>query len=640
MSDDNKQPDAQESVYDADKIQVLEGLEAIRKRPGMYVGSTDQYGLHHLVYEVVDNSIDEAMAGSCNNIHVTIEEGSIVTVTDDGRGIPVGIHKKYNKSALELVMTKLHSGGKFDNKAYKVSGGLHGVGLGVVNALSEFVEVEVVQNGKMFYQKYERGQPVTELKVLGDSPDHGTTIRFKPDKLIFEDINFDFNLISTRLRELAFLNKGLKIVVEDLRTGEQQIYRFDGGITEFVQFVNKNRKALHEQPIYIFGESKDISVEIAMQWTDGYAESVHTFANNINTIEGGAHLVGFRSSITRTINDYARNNGYLKEGAEGLSGEDVREGLTAIISVKLRDPQFEGQTKTKLGNSVVRTVVESVVGQKLTEFLEENPKISQICLQKAILAAEAREAARKARELTRRKGLLEGGGLPGKLADCSEKDPAKCEVFLVEGDSAGGSAKQARDRTFQAILPLRGKILNVEKARMDKMLKNQEIRTLITAFGTGIEEEFDISKARYHRIIILCDADVDGSHIRTLLLTFLYRYMKPLIEAGYIYIGQPPLYRIKKGKSEVYVYSDKEKDDIVKEMGSAADIQRYKGLGEMNPEQLADTTINPATRMLKKVTIDDAMLADELFTILMGDAVEPRREFIQEHAREVEVLDV
>ena len=640
MSDDNATQTETDSTYDADKIQVLEGLEAIRKRPGMYIGSTDTYGLHHLVYEIVDNSIDEAMAGYCKNITLSLEEGSIVTVTDDGRGIPVGIHKKYNRPALELVMTKLHSGGKFDNKAYKVSGGLHGVGLGVVNALSEFVEVEVFQNGKIYYQKYERGKPVTDLKVIGDCNETGTTIRFKPDSQIFENIEFDFNTIVTRLRELAFLNKGLRILAEDLRTGEQQVFKYDGGIVEFVQFLNKNRKVLHEQPIYISGRCNDVDIEIAMQWTDGYNESIHTFANNINTVEGGTHLIGFKNALTRTINDYARNNGYLKEGSEGLTGEDVREGLTAIISVKLRDPQFEGQTKTKLGNSIVRTAIESLLSEKLMEFLEENPKISKVCVEKAILAAEAREAARKARELTRRKGLLDGSGLPGKLADCSEKDPAKCEIFLVEGDSAGGSAKQARDRTFQAVLPLRGKILNVEKARMDKILQNQEIRTLITAFGTGIEEEFDITKARYHRIIILCDADVDGSHIRTLLLTFLYRYMRPLIEAGYVYIGQPPLYRLKKGKNEAYAYSDKEKDELVKEWGEGVEIQRYKGLGEMNPEQLAETTINPATRILKKVTIEDAMLADELFTILMGDAVEPRREFIQEHAREVEVLDV
>lgn len=640
MSGDNVSQTDADSTYDADKIQVLEGLEAIRKRPGMYIGSTDTYGLHHLVYEIIDNSIDEAMAGYCRNITFSLEEGSIITITDDGRGIPVGIHKKYNRPALELVMTKLHSGGKFDNKAYKVSGGLHGVGLGVVNALSEFVEVEVFQNKKIYYQKYERGKPVTDLKVIGDSDETGTTIRFKPDPQIFESIDFDFNVITTRLKELAFLNKGLKITAEDLRTGEQQVFKFDGGIVEFVSYLNKNRKVLHEQPIYISGRNNDVEIEIAMQWTDGYNESIHTFANNINTVEGGTHLVGFKNALTRTINDYARSNNYLKESSEGLSGEDVREGLTAIISVKLKDPQFEGQTKTKLGNSAVRTAIEGIVSEKLTEFLEENPKISQVCVEKSILAAEAREAARKARELTRRKGLLEGGGLPGKLADCSERDPAKCEIFLVEGDSAGGSAKQARDRTFQAVLPLRGKILNVEKARMDKMLQNQEIRTLITAFGTGIEEEFDIAKARYHRIIILCDADVDGSHIRTLLLTFLYRYMRPLIEAGYVYIGQPPLYKMKKGKNEIYVYSDREKDEIVKDWGEGIEIQRYKGLGEMNPEQLAETTINPATRMLKRVMIEDAMLADELFTILMGDAVEPRREFIQEHAREVEVLDI
>jgi len=641
VSEDNKDANPADSVYDADKILVLEGLEAIRKRPGMYIGSTDQYGLHHLIYEVVDNSIDEAMVGFCSNIDVTIEEGSIITIKDDGRGIPVGLHKKYNKSALEIVMTKLHSGGKFDNKVYRVSGGLHGVGLGVVNALSEFVEVEVCQNGKMYYQKYQRGVPVADLKMIGESSEHGTLVRFKPDKEIFDSIEFDFTVISSRLRELAFLNKGLKITVEDTRTNETQIYQAEGGIVEFVQYLNKNRKVLHENPIYIYGESKDISIEIAMQWTDGFSESIHTFANNINTVEGGAHLVGFRSALTRTLNDYSRSNGYIKANAEGLTGEDVREGLSAIISVKLREPQFEGQTKTKLGNSTVRTAMESILGEKLTEFLEENPKVSQICVEKSILAAAAREAARKARELTRRKGLLEGGGLPGKLADCSERDPAKCEVFLVEGDSAGGSAKQARDRTFQAILPLKGKILNVEKAALDKMLKNIEIRALITAFGCGIEEEFDVTKARYHRIIILCDADVDGSHIRTLLLTFLYRYMRPMIDAGYVYIGQPPLYRVKKGKSEAYAYSDKEKDDLVRDLGGVGvDIQRYKGLGEMNPDQLRETTMDPATRIMKKIVVEDSMLADELFTILMGDAVEPRKEFIQLHAREVETLDV
>jgi len=640
MSEDNKGQNTADSDYGADKIQVLEGLEAIRKRPGMYIGSTDLYGLHHLVYEIVDNSIDEAMVGFCKNIQITIGEDSVVTVKDDGRGIPVGILKKYGKSALEIVMTKLHSGGKFDNKAYKVSGGLHGVGLGVVNALSEFVEVSVAQNGKLYSQRYERGIPVTELKEMGPSQEHGTTVRFKPDTQIFESIIFDFNTISVRLRELAFLNRGLKIEVEDLRSKEKQVYRYDGGIVEFVEFLNKNRKVLHEHPIYICGESNDISIEIAMQWTDGYSESIHTFANDINTVEGGTHLVGFKNALTRTLNDYARSNSYLKPNSDGLSGEDVREGLTTIISVKLREPQFEGQTKTKLGNSTVRTATESLFGKKLLEFLEENPKVAQVCVEKSMLAAEAREAARKARELTRRKGLLEGGGLPGKLADCSERDPSKCEVFLVEGDSAGGSAKQARDRTFQAILPLKGKILNVEKARLDKMLKNQEIRALITAFGTGIEEEFDIAKARYHRIIILCDADVDGSHIRTLLLTFLYRYMKPLIDSGYVYIGQPPLYHVKKGKSEVYAFSDKEKDDLVLEMGEGTDIQRYKGLGEMNPDQLRETTMDPKTRIMKRIMIEDAMVADQLFTILMGDAVEPRREFIQEHAREVEVLDV
>jgi len=640
MSPKRKTSSTDEVSYDAEKIQVLEGLEAVRKRPGMYIGSTDLYGLHHLVYEIVDNSIDEAMVGYCSEITVTIEEDSTVTVEDAGRGIPVGVHKKYGKSALELVMTKLHSGGKFDTKVYKVSGGLHGVGLSVVNALSEFVEVSVSKAGKIYFQKYERGAPVTDLKVIGDTDVSGTTIRFRPDPDIFEEINFDFGVLSHRMRELAFLNKGLQISIEDLRSGELQSYRYDGGIIEFVQFLNRNRKPLHDNPVYLFGERDGIAVEIAMQWTDGFSESIHTFANNINTIEGGVHLVGFRSALTRTLNDYSKKNKFLKDNSMSLSGEDVREGLTAIVSVKLPDPQFEGQTKTKLGNRAVRTVVENMMNEKLSEYLEENPKIAQVCVGKALLAAQAREAARKARELTRRKGLLEISSLPGKLSDCSERDPSKCEVFLVEGDSAGGSAKQARDRTFQAILPLRGKILNVEKARLDKMLKNNEIRTIVTALGTGIGDEFDISKARYHRIIILCDADVDGSHIRTLLLTFFYRYMKPLIEAGYVYIGQPPLYKVRKGKKEVYSYSDREKDDAVKEMGSGADIQRYKGLGEMNPDQLRETTMDPSTRILRKVMIEDAILADELFTVLMGSAVEPRREFIKEHAREVEVLDV
>ncbi len=640
MSRGSKKTRNGDSIYDAEKIQVLEGLEAVRKRPSMYVGSTDQYGLHHLVYEIMDNSIDEAMVGYCSNINVTIEEDSTVTVEDNGRGIPVGIHKRYGKSALELVMTKLHSGGKFDTKVYKVSGGLHGVGLSVVNALSEFVEVSVSKDGKIHYQKYERGIPVTEIKIIGDTDESGTTIRFRPDPEIFEEVNFAFEILAHRMRELAFLNKDLRISIEDLRTGEQQNYRYEGGIIEFVQFLNRNRKPLHEKPIYILGEKNGISAEIAMQWTDGYSESIHAFANNINTIEGGTHLIGFRSALTRSLNDYSKKYKYLKDNAMNLTGDDVREGLTAIISVKLPDPQFEGQTKTKLGNSAVRTVVEALMNEKFSEFLEENPKVAQVCVSKANLASQAREAARKARELTRRKGLLDVGSLPGKLADCSERDPSKCEVFLVEGDSAGGSAKQARDRTFQAILPLRGKILNVEKARLDKILKNTEIRTIITALGTGIGEEFDISKTRYHRVIILCDADVDGSHIRTLLLTFIYRYMKPLIDAGYIYIGQPPLYRIRKGKKELYAFSDREKDEFVKAIGSGAEIQRYKGLGEMNPEQLRETTMDPTTRILKRVTIEDAILADDLFTILMGSAVEPRREFIQDHASEVEVLDV
>jgi len=630
----------EDSTYDADKIQVLEGLEAVRKRPSMYIGSTDFYGLHHLVYEVVDNSIDEAMGGFCTQINVVLNEDGSVTVEDDGRGIPVGMHRKYKADALELVMTKLHSGGKFDRKTYKVSGGLHGVGLSVVNALSESLEVTIKREGKVYRQKYERGVPATKISVDGPCDSSGTTVRFRPDPQIFETTSFNYETLSGRMREIAFLNKGLKVSISEPKSGQHNTYRFDGGLVEYVQFINRNKAALHERPIYISIEKNGTSVELGMQYTDSYAESIHTFANNINTTEGGTHLVGFRAALTRTLNDYARKYGFMKSNGESLSGEDVREGLTAVLSVKLPEPQFEGQTKTKLGNSEVRGVVESVVNEKLFEVLEENPKIAQACVGKAILASQAREAARKARELTRRKGLLDVGNLPGKLSDCTERDPAKCEVFLVEGDSAGGSAKQARDRTFQAILPLRGKILNVEKARLDKMLKNAEIRTIITALGTGIGTELDISKARYHRICIMTDADVDGAHIRTLLLTFFFRHMKPMIERGYVYIAQPPLYRLKKGKTERYAFSDKEMAEAIEEMGKGTDVQRYKGLGEMNPDQLRDTTMDPSTRILKRVTIEDAAEADDLFTILMGDAVEPRRMFIHDHAKEVEFLDV
>jgi len=630
----------EDSAYDTEKIQVLEGLEAVRKRPSMYIGSTDYHGLHHLVYEVVDNSIDEAMSGFCTSIIILMNEDGSVTVEDDGRGIPFGMHKKYKQEALELVLTKLHSGGKFDRKTYKVSGGLHGVGLSVVNALSEWLEVKIKRQGKLHIQRYERGVPTGPIKVDGEALGTGTIIRFKPDAQIFESVLFSYETLSVRMRELAFLNKGLKVTISEPKTSQSNTYKFDGGIIEYVQFMNRNKTCLHEKPIYINIEKDGIQIEIGMQYTDTYQENIHTFANNINTTEGGTHLVGFRSALTRTINDYAKKYGFMKGNGDSLSGEDAREGLTAVLSVKLPEPQFEGQTKTKLGNSDVRGIVESAIGEKLFEFLEENPKVAQACISKALLASQAREAARKARELTRRKGLLDIGNLPGKLADCTEKDPAKCEIFLVEGESAGGSAKQARDRSFQAILPLRGKILNVEKARLDKMLKNAEIRTLITALGTGFDTEFDISKARYHRVCIMTDADVDGAHIRTLLLTFFFRDMKPMIEHGYIYIAQPPLYRIKKGKVEKYVFSNKELTDTVEELGKGADVQRYKGLGEMNPDQLRTTTMDPETRIMKKVTIEDAQAADDLFTVLMGDAVEPRRIFIQDHAKEVEFLDV
>ena len=627
--------------YDAEKIQVLEGLEAVRKRPSMYIGSTDTHGLHHLVYEVADNSIDEAMAGYCTEVNVSVNKDGSVTIRDNGRGIPVDLHPKYKKPALEIVMTKLHAGGKFDNKSYKVSGGLHGVGVSVVNALSVWMEATVEKDGKFHHQRYERGLPIAEMDVKDGSDRNGTTITFMPDHEIFETVEFDFNVILNRMRELAFLNRGLRISVEMEDDEESRnVFKYDGGIIEYVKFINKAKNSLHAEPIYFSGSKGDTQLEIAMQYTDSYREAIHSYANNINTIEGGTHLSGFRAALTRTLNDYAKKNNMLTDKSMSLSGDDVREGLTAIISVKLGEPQFEGQTKTKLGNSEMRGIVESLVNDKLAEFLEENPKVAEISIQKSILSAQAREAARKARELTRRKGFLEGGGLPGKLADCSEKDPAKSELYIVEGDSAGGSAKQGRNREFQAILPLRGKILNVEKARLDKILKNNEIRTLITAFGTNIGEEFDLSKARYHKLIIMTDADIDGAHIRTLLLTFLYRYMKPLIEAGYVFIAQPPLYRISKGKTEHWVFTDAEKDAPLKEKGDGWGVQRYKGLGEMNDHQLWDTTMDPENRVLLQVTIEDAMLADELFTILMGDAVEPRRNFITEHAKDVVNLDV
>lgn len=628
--------------YDASNIQVLEGLEAVRKRPSMYIGSVDSRGLHHLVYEVVDNSIDEALAGFCTEIDVTINADGTVTVQDNGRGIPVGNLPKYNKSALEVVMTILHAGGKFDKSTYKVSGGLHGVGVSVVNALSEWLEAEVKRDGKLYYQRYERGKPHDDIMEIGESEGTGTKVTFKPDPVIFETTKFAYDILITRLRELAFLNKGIKISISDLREEQpqQEVFEYGGGIVSFVQYLNHARNVLHEFPIYFEREKEGTVVEIAMQYTDSYAEYVYSFANNINTHEGGTHLVGFKAALTRVANDYIKQNKMAK-GEDKLSGEDIREGLTAIISVKITEPQFEGQTKTKLGNSDVKGIVESMVSEGLSEYLEENPKVANTILQKALDAQRAREAAKKARELTRRKSALDVSTLPGKLADCSEKDPSLSELYLVEGDSAGGSAKQGRNRRFQAILPFRGKILNVEKARLAKVLKNTEVLSLITAMGTGIGDDYNIDKARYHKVIIMTDADVDGAHIRTLILTLFFRHMKPLIDAGYIYIAQPPLYRVAKGKAEYYVYSDRELQAKLQELGDKnVSIQRYKGLGEMNPEQLWETTMNPETRTLLKVTMEDAIAADEMFSILMGDEVEPRRNFITTHARDVYNLDV
>ncbi len=631
--------------YDADSIQVLEGLLAVRKRPSMYIGSTDSRGLHHLVYEVVDNAIDEAMAGYCQNIYVTINTEGSVTVTDDGRGIPVDIHPKYKIPGVELIMTKLHAGGKFDKKSYKVSGGLHGVGVSVVNALSEWLEVTVKRKGGVHRQRYERGITASKLEQVGkcDPEECGTSVTFMPDSEIFQEMDFKPEILIKRLRELAFLNGGIRISLRDERDGTETVFMYEGGLVSFVEYLNRNKNKLHDPPIYLCVEKSGTIIELAMLYNDGYAENIFTFANNINTMEGGTHLSGLKGGLTRVTNDYARKNGLMKGGDKdaGLSGDDIREGLTCVLSVKLAEPQFEGQTKTKLGNSEVRGITETALNEKLSEFFEENPKTARLILDKAILASQARMAARKARELTRRKSILEGSNLPGKLADCSERDPAKSELYIVEGDSAGGSAKNGRDRRFQAILPLRGKILNVEKSRLDKILHNNEIQTLITAMGTSIGEDFNLEKARYHHLIIMTDADVDGAHIRTLLLTFFYRYMHQLIEAGYIYIAQPPLYKLKKGKSEYYVYSDAEKNEVLEEIGErSVGIQRYKGLGEMNPIQLWDTTMDPERRTLLQVTIEDAAEADQLFTILMGDQVEPRREFIEEHALEVVNLDV
>ncbi|GAB6927988.1 DNA topoisomerase (ATP-hydrolyzing) subunit B [Paenibacillus sp. JCM 10914] len=630
-------------TYDENQIQVLEGLEAVRKRPGMYIGSTSAKGLHHLVWEVVDNSIDEAMAGICDHIEIIVHEDNSVTVIDNGRGIPVGENAKLKKSTLEVVMTVLHAGGKFGGGGYKVSGGLHGVGVSVVNALSSKVVVQVKRDGHVYQQEYHRGVPQYEIRVVGDTDDHGTTVTFLPDPEIFTETTvYDYNTLLTRIRELAFLNKGIALTLTDERTGASDYFKYEGGIIEYVKFLNEKKEALHEDPIYVEGSRDNIQVEVSLQYNDSYTENIYSFANNINTHEGGTHESGFKSALTRIINDYARKTGMIKDNNNNLSGDDVREGLTAIISVKVPEPQFEGQTKTKLGNSEVRGIVESLFAEKLQEFLQENPSVSRRILEKALQASRAREAARKAREMTRRKSALEVSALPGKLADCSSKDASISELYIVEGDSAGGSAKQGRDRHFQAILPLRGKILNVEKARLDRILSNAEIRAIITALGTGIAEDFDLSKARYHKIIIMTDADVDGAHIRTLLLTFFYRYMRKLVEAGYIYIAQPPLFKVERNKVIRYAGSERERDEIIKEFGENVkiNVQRYKGLGEMNAGQLWETTMDPESRTMLQVTIEDAILADTLFDTLMGDNVEPRRDFIQEHAKTVRNLDV
>ncbi|QJC50159.1 DNA topoisomerase (ATP-hydrolyzing) subunit B [Paenibacillus albicereus] len=633
----------QQHTYDENQIQVLEGLEAVRKRPGMYIGSTSGKGLHHLVWEVVDNSIDEALAGYCSRITITIHENDSITVTDNGRGIPVGEHPKMKRPTLEVVMTVLHAGGKFGGEGYKVSGGLHGVGISVVNALSEQVVVQVSRDGKIYQQEYRRGAPQYDLKIVGESDTTGTRTLFKPDPEVFTETTvFDYETLQSRVRELAFLNKGIELVLEDERTGVSNTFRYDGGIIEFVQYLNRNREPLHEQPIYVEGSKDGIQVEVSLQYNDSYSENIYSFANNINTHEGGTHESGFKSALTRIINDYARKSGAIKDNNSNLSGDDVREGLTAIISVKIPEPQFEGQTKTKLGNSEVRGIVESFFAEKLQEFLEENPSVSRKIVDKGLSASRAREAARKARELTRRKSALEVSSLPGKLADCSSKDASISELYIVEGDSAGGSAKQGRDRHFQAILPLRGKILNVEKARLDRILSNAEIRAIITALGTGIGDDFDIAKARYHKIIIMTDADVDGAHIRTLLLTFFYRYMRKIIEAGFVYIAQPPLFKIERNKVVRYAQSEREREDIIAEFGEGAkvNVQRYKGLGEMNASQLWETTMDPESRTMLQVQIEDAIKADVMFDTLMGDNVEPRRDFIQQYAKYVKNLDI
>ena len=634
--------------YGADQIQILEGLQAVRKRPGMYIGSTSLRGLHHLVYEIVDNSVDEALAGFCKNIEVSINPDNSITVTDDGRGIPVGINKKAGIPAVEVVFTILHAGGKFGGGGYKVSGGLHGVGASVVNALSEWLEVTICSEGKVYKQRYERGNTIYKLKVVGecDIEKTGTSVTFLPDKEIFEETVFEFNTLKTRLREMAFLTKGLRIVLRDLREEEviEKEFHYEGGIKEFVQYLNHSKTALYEDIIYCEGTKDDVYVEVAFQHNDAFTENIYSFVNNINTPEGGTHLTGFRNAVTETFNAYARKNKLLKDTEDNLSGEDIREGLTAIISIKIGEPQFEGQTKQKLGNSEARGAVKSIVSEKLEIYLEQNPQIAKMILEKSILAQRAREAARKARDLTRRKSALDGMALPGKLADCSDKNPENCEIYIVEGDSAGGSAKTARSRATQAILPLRGKILNVEKARLDRIYGNAEIKAMITAFGTGIHEDFDITKLRYHKIIIMTDADVDGAHIATLLLTFLYRFMPDLIKEGYVYLAQPPLYKLEKNKRVWYAYSDEELNQILNEVGrdNSNKIQRYKGLGEMDAEQLWETTMDPERRVLLRVNMneEEASELDVTFTTLMGDKVEPRREFIEANAKYVKNLDI
>ena len=627
-----------EEEYDADSIVALKGLEAVRKRPGMYIGSTDSRGLHHMVYEVVDNGIDEVMAGFATEVDVTINEDGSITVVDDGRGIPTGINHEEGKSALEMCLTDLHAGGKFNQNSYKVSGGLHGVGVSVVNALSERLVATVYREDKIWRQSYRIGVPDGPVEIIGDTDRHGTEITFWPDGEMFETVEFDYTTLQNRFRNQAFLNKEATINFEDKRTGRKERFHYDGGVSEFVQYLNRSKTPIHPTPIHFSGERNGVMIDIAMQWTDGYNEEIDSFVNTIFTPEGGTHLTGFRTALTKTINDYGKANNLLKDTT--LEGSDVREGLTAIVSIKMSEPQFEGQTKAKLGSSVAQGAVSGLMNDKLAEYLLENPSVAQTIVKKAISAYEGREAARKARDATRRKSALESTSLPGKLADCSEKDPSKCELYIVEGESAGGSAKQGRDRAFQAILPLRGKILNVEKARPDKLLDHEEIKNLAIAIGGGIGKEFDVTKIRYHNIVIMTDADVDGAHIGTLLLTLFYRQMKPLIEAGHVYIAMPPLYRVYKGKKQIYAYNEKEMVAAVAEIGQGANVSRYKGLGEMNPQQLWETTMNPETRIMKKVTIEDGMIADQLFSVLMGDDVEPRREYIIEHAHEVVNLDV